>query len=114
MLRCNLGATRPFDSFPDHRGRAAEGCPERCRPLAGFESKGRGGEADDPGQTFLHRRRNRMTYLIRGLDPARFRPLFALGEADAAIRTLFDRPEIAAIHAHNAAAGCFAARIVRD
>ncbi|HEX6374900.1 MAG TPA: DUF1203 domain-containing protein [Allosphingosinicella sp.] len=36
------------------------------------------------------------------------------GEADAKIRALFERPEIAAIHAHNAAAGCFAARIVRD
>lgn len=36
------------------------------------------------------------------------------GEADARIRALFDRPEIETIHAHNAAAGCFAARIVRD
>lgn len=36
------------------------------------------------------------------------------GEADAAIRALFERPGIAAIHAHNAAAGCFAAKIVRD
>lgn len=36
------------------------------------------------------------------------------GEADGKIRTLFDRPEIAEIHAHNAAAGCFAAKIVRD
>jgi hypothetical protein len=36
------------------------------------------------------------------------------GEADAGIRTLFGRPEIATIHAHNAAAGCFAAKIVRD
>ncbi|MET1111688.1 MAG: DUF1203 domain-containing protein [Allosphingosinicella sp.] len=36
------------------------------------------------------------------------------GEADAKIRALFDRPEIATIHAHNAAAGCFAAKIVRD
>jgi hypothetical protein len=36
------------------------------------------------------------------------------GEADAKIRALFERPEIAEIHAHNAAAGCFAARIVRD
>ena len=36
------------------------------------------------------------------------------GEADAKIRDLFERPEIAEIHAHNAAAGCFAARIVRD
>jgi hypothetical protein len=36
------------------------------------------------------------------------------GEADAKIRALFDRSEIETIHAHNAAAGCFAARIVRD
>ncbi|MEA3053009.1 MAG: hypothetical protein QOG72_1912 [Sphingomonadales bacterium] len=36
------------------------------------------------------------------------------GQADAKIRHLFERPEIAEIHAHNAAAGCFAARIVRD
>ena len=36
------------------------------------------------------------------------------GEADAKIRALFERPEIETIHAHNAAAGCFAAKIVRD
>ncbi|HEX9946503.1 MAG TPA: DUF1203 domain-containing protein [Allosphingosinicella sp.] len=36
------------------------------------------------------------------------------GEADGKIRELFDRPEIETIHAHNAAAGCFAAKIVRD
>jgi uncharacterized protein DUF1203 len=36
------------------------------------------------------------------------------GEADAGIRALFERPEIETIHAHNAAAGCFAAKIVRD
>lgn len=36
------------------------------------------------------------------------------GEADSKIRALFDRPEIETIHAHNAAAGCFAAKIVRD
>jgi hypothetical protein len=36
------------------------------------------------------------------------------GESDSKIRELFERPEIASIHAHNAAAGCFAARIVRD
>lgn len=35
------------------------------------------------------------------------------GEADAKIRTLFEVPEIAYIHAHNAAHGCFAARIDR-
>lgn len=35
------------------------------------------------------------------------------GETDAAIRTLFAQPRIAYIHAHNAAHGCFAARIDR-
>lgn len=36
------------------------------------------------------------------------------GEADAKIRELFERPEIAAIHAHNAALGCFLARVERS
>lgn len=36
------------------------------------------------------------------------------GEADSKIRDLFGRSEIAEIHAHNAAPGCFAARIVRN
>ena len=36
------------------------------------------------------------------------------GEADAAIRQLFDDPEIATIHAHNATRGCFAAKIERN
>ena len=36
------------------------------------------------------------------------------GEADARIRELFGRPEIATIHAHNAAYGCFLARIERN
>jgi hypothetical protein len=36
------------------------------------------------------------------------------GEADAKIRALFANPEIATIHAHNAAHGCFAARIERN
>ena len=35
------------------------------------------------------------------------------GEADARIRDLFAAPEIAYIHAHNAAHGCFAARVDR-
>lgn len=35
-------------------------------------------------------------------------------EADAAIRALFAHRRIAYINAHNAAAGCFAARIERD
>jgi hypothetical protein len=36
------------------------------------------------------------------------------GQADKKIRRLFERPDILEIHAHNAAAGCFAAKIVRD
>jgi len=35
------------------------------------------------------------------------------GEADAGIRKLFDNPEIVTIHAHNAARGCFSAKIER-
>lgn len=36
------------------------------------------------------------------------------GKADAVIRSLLADPRIAYINAHNAAAGCFAARIERD
>lgn len=36
------------------------------------------------------------------------------GEADARIRELFERPEVAEIHAHNAALGCFLAKIERS
>jgi len=36
------------------------------------------------------------------------------GEADAGIRTLFENPDIATIHAHNATRGCFAAKIERN
>ena len=36
------------------------------------------------------------------------------GKADAKIRELLKRPEIATIHAHNAAVGCFLARIERN
>ncbi len=36
------------------------------------------------------------------------------GEADAKIRELFEADEIAYIHAHNAAHGCFSARIERN
>ncbi|HET7606405.1 MAG TPA: DUF1203 domain-containing protein [Sphingomicrobium sp.] len=35
------------------------------------------------------------------------------GEADAAIRTLFDKAEVETVHAHNAVRGCFSARIER-
>lgn len=40
--------------------------------------------------------------------------LVAGAEADDAIRRLFADPDVAQIHAHYAAAGCFAAKIVRD
>jgi len=36
------------------------------------------------------------------------------GEADAGIRKLFEDPETATIHAHNATRGCFAAKIERN
>ena len=36
------------------------------------------------------------------------------GEADAKIRALFERPEVAIIHAHAATYGCFLARIERN
>jgi hypothetical protein len=54
---------------------------------------------------------------LRGFDSEgmlRDASLAAPGEADAAIRALFAREEIAYIHAHNAAHGCFAARIDRN
>jgi hypothetical protein len=35
------------------------------------------------------------------------------GEADAGIHKLFENPEIETIHAHNAARGCFSAKIER-
>lgn len=53
---------------------------------------------------------------LRGFDAAgmlRDARLAAPGEADAAIRALFERDDIAYIHAHNAAHGCFAARVDR-
>ena len=36
------------------------------------------------------------------------------GHADTKIRALFDMPQIAYIHAHNAAHGCFSARVERN
>jgi hypothetical protein len=36
------------------------------------------------------------------------------GEADAGIRRLFENPDIETIHAHNAARGCFSAKIERN
>lgn len=56
------------------------------------------------------------TIALRGFDAAgmlKSAALAAPGEADSAIRNLFSAPEIAYIDAHNAAAGCFAARVER-
>jgi hypothetical protein len=57
------------------------------------------------------------TLSLRGFDSdgalARAK-LAAPGEADEAIAALLADPRIAYINAHNAAAGCFAARIERD
>lgn len=53
---------------------------------------------------------------LRGFDTAamlRDARLAAPGQADAAILSLFDNPDIAYIHAHNAAHGCFIAQIDR-
>jgi len=36
------------------------------------------------------------------------------GEADSAIRKLFDNPAVETIHAHNATRGCFSAKIERN
>ena len=54
---------------------------------------------------------------LRGFDAQgmlRAAVLALPGEADAKIRALFDSAEIETIHAHNAAPGCFAARIERN
>jgi Protein of unknown function (DUF1203) len=54
---------------------------------------------------------------LRGFDAGGMLTDAALalpGQADAKIRALFANPEIAYIHAHNAAHGCFSARIERD
>jgi hypothetical protein len=59
----------------------------------------------------------RRTLSLRGFDAAGMlheARLAQPGEADAAIRALLAEPAIAYIDAHNAAAGCFAARIERD
>lgn len=53
---------------------------------------------------------------LRGFDEAGMMVDAALaqpGEADAVIRRLFDNPEVAYIHAHNAIRGCFAAAVER-
>lgn len=56
------------------------------------------------------------TISLRGFDTAGMlrNALIALpGETDARIREMFAEAEIAYIHAHNAAPGCFAARVER-
>lgn len=53
---------------------------------------------------------------LRGFDAAgmlRAAKLAMAGEADAAIRDLFGDADIAYIHAHNAAHGCFVAKVDR-
>lgn len=60
---------------------------------------------------------DRRTIGLRGFDAdgmLRSAALALPGEADARIRALFDRPEIDTIHAHNAAHGCFLAKVERD
>jgi hypothetical protein len=68
---------------------------------------------EDEAPAYLDRR----TLGLRGFDAAGMlrNALLALpGEADARIRALLAEPGIATIHAHNAAQGCFLARIERS
>jgi hypothetical protein len=54
---------------------------------------------------------------LRGFDRDGMMVAAALaqpGEAEAGIRTIFEIPEVAYIHAHNAVRGCFAARVERQ
>ena len=67
----------------------------------------------DEAPDYLERR----TLGLRGFDAAgmlRHAVLAMPGEADTRIRELFAQGEIATIHAHNAAHGCFLARIERN
>jgi hypothetical protein len=60
---------------------------------------------------------DRRTLSLRGFDCAGMLHsalLAAPGEADARIRDLLAADEVATIHAHNAAFGCFLARIERN
>lgn len=60
---------------------------------------------------------DRRTIGLRGFDRdgmLRGALLALPGEADNRIRELLDRPEIETIHAHNAAYGCFLAKIERN
>jgi hypothetical protein len=68
---------------------------------------------EDEVPPLLHRR----TLGLRGFDEEgmlRGALLAMPGEADMKIRELFEAPEIATIHAHNAAHGCFLATIERN
>jgi hypothetical protein len=68
---------------------------------------------EDEAPDYLDKR----TLGLRGFDEAGMlkHALLAMpGEADAGIRALFGRPDIATIHAHSAAYGCFLARIERN
>jgi hypothetical protein len=68
---------------------------------------------EDEAPAYLDRR----TLSLRGFDESGMLKdglLAAPGEADARIRALFERPEVATIHAHSAAYGCFLARIERN
>jgi len=59
---------------------------------------------------------DRRVLSLRGFDPSHMMVEAVLahpGEADSAIRRLFDDPAVAYIHAHNAVRGCFAARVER-
>ena len=67
----------------------------------------------DEAPDYLERR----TLSLRGFDAAGMlkNGILAMpGEADARIRALFESDDIATIHAHNAAYGCFLARIERN
>jgi hypothetical protein len=58
----------------------------------------------------------RRTLALRGFDAnglLQAAQLTAPGEAEPGVRDLLERPEIAYLHAHNAAYGCFLARIDR-
>ena len=68
---------------------------------------------EDETPAYLDKR----TVGLRGFDEAGMLKgaLLAMpGEADTRIRELFEADEIATIHAHNAAHGCFLARIERN
>lgn len=59
----------------------------------------------------------RRTLSLRGFDAAgmmREARLALPGEAEPAIQALFEKSDIATIHAHNATRGCFVARVERS